>query len=154
MVGIPIVGPTLAPIAAGVAYASGAMNAAKVAGIKFEKGGIQEVGGNRHSAGGTKFYGEDGTVFEAEQGEGIGVLNRGAFASFMNFNNSHGNGSSTPTFMAGGGIITQGVKSQSNGIDMNTILSIVRNLPAPVVAVTDIHYESDNYIKVVNGADF
>lgn len=154
MIGIPVVGPTLAPIAAGIAYASGAMNAAKVAGVKFEHGGIQEVGGKRHSAGGTKFYGEDGTTFEAEQGEGIGVLNRGAFASFMDFNNSHGNGKSTPTFMAGGGIITQGVQSQSNGMNADDILNIIKSMPAPVVAVTDIHSASDNYARVVNGADF
>lgn len=154
MIGIPVVGPTLAPIAMGVAYATGAMNAAKVAGVKFEAGGIQEVGGNRHAQGGTKFYGEDGTTFEAEQGEGIGVLNRGAFASFMDFNNSHGNGKSTPTFMAGGGIITQGVQSQSNGMNADDILNIIKSMPAPVVAVTDIHSASDNYARVVNGADF
>lgn len=153
-VGIPIIGPTLAPIAAGVAYASGAMNIAKVAGVKFEQGGIQEVGGKRHAQGGTKFWGEDGTMFEAEQGEGIGVLNRGAFASFMDFNNSHGGGKSTPTFMAGGGIITQGVQSQSNGMNADDILNIIKSMPAPVVAVTDIHSASDNYARVVNGADF
>lgn len=153
-VGIPVIGPTLAPIAAGVAYASGAMNIAKVAGVKFEQGGIQEVGGKRHAQGGTKFWGEDGTMFEAEQGEGIGVLNRGAFASFMDFNNSHGGGKSTPTFMAGGGIITQGVQSQSNGMNADDILNIIKSMPAPVVAVTDIHSASDNYARVVNGADF
>ena len=46
MIGIPVVGPTLAPIAAGIAYASGAMNVAKVSGIKFEKGGIGPI--HRH----------------------------------------------------------------------------------------------------------
>jgi hypothetical protein len=155
LVGIPVVGPTLAPIGAGIAYASGALNIAKVSGIKFEKGGIQEVGGQRHAQGGTKFYGEDGTTFEAEKGEGIGVLNRGAFSAFMDFNNNHSSGgTSTPTFMAGGGIITQGVQSQSNGLDMGAILDIISSMPAPVVAVTDIHTVSDNYVRVVNGADF
>ncbi len=138
---------------------AGVLASAAISGLgavakKFEKGGIQEVGGNRHAQGGTKFYGEDGTTFEAEQGEGIGVLNRGAFASFMDFNNSHGNGKSTPTFMAGGGIITQGVQSQSNGMNADDILNIIKSIPAPVVAVTDIHSASDNYARVVNGADF
>lgn len=138
---------------------AGVLASAAISGLgavakKFEKGGIQEVGGNRHAQGGTKFYGEDGTTFEAEQGEGIGVLNRGAFASFMDFNNSHGNGKSTPTFMAGGGIITQGVQSQSNGMNADDILNIIKSMPAPVVAVTDIHSASDNYARVVNGADF
>jgi hypothetical protein len=151
---VPVIGTVLAPIASGLAYAAGALNVGKIAGVKFEQGGIQEVGGNRHSAGGTKFYGEDGTMFEAEKGEGIGVLNRGAFASFMDFNNSHGNGTSTPTFMAGGGIITQGVRSQSNGIDIDSLMQAISSLPTPVVAVTDIHTVSDNYVKVVNGANF
>jgi len=143
-----------AAIQGGLTIAGGATTVAKIAGVKFEKGGIQEVGGQRHAQGGTKFWGEDGTMFEAEQGEGIGVLNRGAFASFMDFNNSHGNGKSTPTFMAGGGIITQGVQSQSNGMNADDILNIIKSMPAPVVAVTDIHSASDNYARVVNGADF
>lgn len=143
-----------AAIQGGLTIAGGAATVAKIAGVKFEKGGIQEVGGQRHAQGGTKFWGEDGTMFEAEQGEGIGVLNRGAFASFMDFNNSHGNGKSTPTFMAGGGIITQGVQSQSNGMNADDILNIIKSMPAPIVAVTDIHSASDNYARVVNGADF
>ena len=72
----------------------------------------------------------------------------------MDFNNSHGNGTSTPTFMAGGGIITQGVRSQSNGIDIDSLMQAISSLPSPVVAVTDIHTVSDNYVKVVNGANF
>lgn len=150
VIGIPVVGPTLAPIAAGVAYASGALNVAKVAGVKFEKGGIQEVGGNRHAQGGTKFVGSDGTTFEAERGEGIGVLNRGAFSAFMDFNNNHSSGgTSTPTFMAGGGIITQGVQSQSNGLDINSLIDIISSMPAPQVAVTEILKTADNYNRVV-----
>lgn len=143
-----------AAIQGGLIIAGGVATVAKIAGVKFEQGGIQEVGGKRHAQGGTKFWGEDGTMFEAEQGEGIGVLNRGAFASFMDFNNSHGGGKSTPTFMAGGGIITQGVQSQSNGMNADDILNIIKSMPAPVVAVTDIHSASDNYARVVNGADF
>lgn len=144
-----------AAIQGGLTIASGVATVAKISGVKFEKGGIQEVGGNRHAQGGTKFYGEDGTTFEAEKGEGIGVLNRGAFSAFMDFNNNHSSGGkSTPTFMAGGGIITQGVQSQNNGFDMNAIIDIISSMPAPVVAVTDIHNVSDNYVRVVNGANF
>ena len=40
MIGIPVVGPTLAPIAAGIAYAAGAINAAKVAGVKLKDGAV------------------------------------------------------------------------------------------------------------------
>lgn len=166
----PILGPPAIVVATATNTALGVSSKLNQAGIlasaaisglgaiakkKFEKGGIQEVGGQRHAQGGTKFYGEDGTTFEAEKGEGIGVLNRGAFSAFMDFNNNHSSGgSSTPTFMAGGGIITQGVQSQSNGLDMGAILDIISSMPPPIVAVTDIHTVSDNYVRVVNGADF
>lgn len=144
-------------IFAGLAIAQGLLQVGKIAGVKFEKGGIQEVGGNRHSAGGTKFYGEDGTMFEAEQGEGIGVLNRGAFASFMDFNNRHSSGGiSTPTFMAGGGIITQGVQPQQiNTTELAFVTAdLIRQMPPPQVAVTDIHRESNSFVEVVDGANF
>lgn len=145
---------TVAYVQGGVTIAGGVAQSAKVAGIKFEKGGIQEVGGNRHAQGGTKFYGEDGTTFEAEKGEGIGVMNRGAFSAFMDFNNSFNGGKSTPTFMQGGGIITQGVQMQSGGLDASQIIEMIASLPPPMVAVTDINRESNNYARVVNGADF
>lgn len=143
-----------AAIQGGLTIATGAATVAKIAGVKFEKGGIQEVGGKRHSQGGTKFYGDDGTTFEAEQGEGIGVLNRGAFSAFMDFNNSFNGGTSRPNFMQGGGIITQGVQSQSFGLDANQIIEIISSIPAPIVAVTDIQRETGNFVRVVNGADF
>ena len=118
---------------------------------KFERGGIQEIGGKRHSAGGTKFFGEDGTRFEAEAGEGIGILNRNAFASFMDFNNAHSGGSSSGGFFAGGGIITQGVKPDS--IDFNGIVEAMSLLPAPVVAVEEIQSVGNRYASVKSGAD-
>jgi len=142
-------------IFAALAIAQGLMQVSQIAGVKFEKGGIQEVGGKRHSQGGTKFYGEDGTMFEAEAGEGIGVLNRSAFASFMDFNNRFGSGVSTPTFMQGGGVITQAVKT--NSVDTNALAQVtidaVRNMPNPIVAVEDINRGQNNYAEVVNGAD-
>lgn len=63
---------------------------------KAERGASFMVGGSRHSSGGTNYYGEDGNVFNAERGEMIGVMNRGATSSFMDFNktfykNSTGN---------------------------------------------------------------
>lgn len=131
--------------------ATTAKSIAQINGAKFEKGGIQEIGGKRHSAGGTKFYGEDGTRFEAEAGEGIGILNRNAFASFMDFNNAHSSGSSSGGFFAGGGIITQGVKPDS--IDFNGIVEAISLLPAPVVAVEEIQSVGNRYASVKSGAD-
>jgi hypothetical protein len=124
---------------------------AQIDGAKFEKGGIQEIGGKRHSAGGTKFWGEDGTTFEAEAGEGIGILNRRAFSSFMDFNNSNGNGFSGGGKFAGGGIITQGVRPETMNID--SVVEAIASMPAPVVAVQEIQTVGNRYAQVVNGAD-
>lgn len=93
LAGIPVVGPALGITAAGIAIGQGLKRVGKIAGIslpkapKFAKGGLQEVGGRSHAAGGTKFFGEDGTQFEAESGELIGVMNRNASRLFMEFNN-------------------------------------------------------------------
>lgn len=140
--------------------AAGATTVAQVAKIssaktpatpKFEKGGIQEIGGKRHSAGGTKFWGEDGTRFEAEAGEGIGILNRNAFASFMDFNNLHSSSRSNSGFFAGGGIITQGVRPETLNID--SVVDAIASMPAPVVAVEEIQSVGNRYATVVNGAN-
>jgi hypothetical protein len=125
---------------------------AKINSTKFEQGGIQEIGGKRHSAGGTKFYGEDGTMFEAERGEGIGILNRGAYSAFMDFNNQFGSGKSGGGMFAGGGIITQGVKPQTP--DMTMIAEALANMPAPVVAVEEIQTVGQRYVSVKANADF
>jgi hypothetical protein len=118
---------------------------------KFEKGGIQEIGGKRHSAGGTKFWGEDGTTFEAEAGEGIGILNRRAFSSFMDFNNANGGGVSTGGFFQGGGIITQGVRPETLNID--SVVEAITSIPAPRVAVEEIQTVGNRYAQVINGAN-
>lgn len=150
----------LAPNAAiqgGIIIATGAMQVAKTVGAKFEKGGLQEIGGNRHSAGGTKFIGEDGTAFEAEQGELIGVMNRNAARHFMAFNNSFssGGGSSFNNF-ASGGIVSREIAQP--GLDIDVLVAKLAEanqaLPSPVVAVTDIITEGNNYAKVVQGANF
>lgn len=131
--------------------ATTARSVAQINSAKFEKGGIQEIGGKRHSAGGTKFWGEDGTTFEAEAGEGIGILNRRAFSSFMDFNNSNGNGVSTGGFFQGGGIITQGVRPETLNID--SVVDAIASMPAPVVAVEEIQTVGNRYTQVVSGAN-
>lgn len=83
----------LGPIAGAIAaVAIGATTALNIKQIKsqkipqYAKGGVFDpIGGKRHSQGGTKFFGEDGSVFEAESGEGIGILSRSQFAAFENF---------------------------------------------------------------------
>lgn len=96
VVGIPIVGPALAPIAAGAAIAYGALQLGKVQGIEFKRGGIFKprdnttyvntiypkaargmvLGGQPHSRGGTKFHGSDGSQFEAEAEELLVIVNK------------------------------------------------------------------------------
>ena len=150
--------PTSIARAVGAAIKTGlfaAANVAKVSGVKFEKGGLQEIGGKRHISGGTKFVGEDGTAFEAEQGELIGVMNRNAAQHFMAFNDSFPSGNSTPSFFQGGGIISQGVSAQS--LDTNELAEItaeaVANVPAPIVTVEDINAGQTRTVEVEFGAD-
>lgn len=79
VVGIPVVGPALAPVAAGTALAAGLQNVTKIGAVnipKAERGAMFEIGGRSHAQGGTKFYGEDGTVFEAERNELLAVVNK------------------------------------------------------------------------------
>lgn len=114
----------LAGIATGAIVAvKGGMSIKKILGSdtpKFEKGGLQGIGGNRHSSGGTKFLGEDGTSFEAERGELIGVMSRQASEKFMDFNNkytdgtSFGNSLNLGKFEKGGTIAVGGDTNVSN----------------------------------------
>jgi hypothetical protein len=129
----------------------------QISNTKLETGGIVEIGGKRHSQGGTKFYGEDGTTFEAEAGEGIGVLSRSAFSKFMEFNNAHTrSGNSSPSFMAGGGIITRGVQSQNMNEDiiLNNTIRAIQAMPAPVVTVEDINYKMNEVAMVEVNTNF
>lgn len=145
---------TAALVAAGVTTAG---QLAKISSTKMATGGIVEIGGKLHSQGGTKFYGEDGTTFEAERGEGIGVLSRSAFRSFMNFNNANTpSGQSTPSFMAGGGIITRGVQTQNMNEDviLNNTLRAIQSMPAPVVSVEDINYRANEVAQVEVNSNF
>lgn len=119
---------------------------------KLEKGGLQEIGGNRHSAGGTKFWGEDGTEFEAEQGELIGVMSRTASKAFMDFNNQHTRGSSNSSYLQEGGLVAR--NGSNNGVDsIATVIDVIENMPAPIVDVKDIISEIDNRINLVDGAN-
>jgi hypothetical protein len=151
---ITLLNPAYPIIQAGIAGAVSGVQIAKIASTntpKFEDGGIQPIGGKRHSSGGTKFFGEDGTRFEAEAGEGIGILNRNAFGAFMDFNNAFNGGKSSSGFFQGGGIITQAVPSQTDNSSM--LISMIENLPAPVVGVVDIIDNVNSRQKVVNVAN-
>jgi len=124
---------------------------------KFAQGGLVTVGGNRHSAGGTMFTGADGTRFEAEQGELIGVMNRNAAAHFMAFNNAFpAGGSSAPNYFASGGIVSREMAQPGLNIDELAAKIAVANaaMPAPVVAVQDIISQGNSYVRVRDAANF
>jgi hypothetical protein len=128
-------------IQGGIIIATGATQVAKTVGAKFEKGGLQEVGGNRHSSGGTIFTGADGTQFEAERGELIGVMNRNAARHFMAFNNSFpAGGSSSSNYFENGGIVSREIAPPLINAEelASRISEAVSNIPPPVVGVYDI----------------
>ncbi|MFD2600789.1 hypothetical protein [Flavobacterium suzhouense] len=160
MSGIPIVGPALGAVAAAAAVAAGVANVKKITSTKppkAEKGALFSIGGQRHSAGGTLFTGADGTQFEAEQGELIGVMNRNAARHFMAFNNAFpAGGASAPNYFAGGGIVSREIAQQNLNTDELAlkIAEANRNLPSPVVAVQDIVTEGNSYVRVRDSANF
>lgn len=99
----------------GIGVAAGSMR-------KGERGLSIDIGGKRHSSGGTKFYGEDGTAFEAEKGEKMFILNRQASAALApllsDINQQYGGISlSRPaSYLAAGGQILRNPKTYG-GID-------------------------------------
>lgn len=123
-------GPIGGSIFAAIVGTLGAINIKKIVStkepkvdtnIKMAKGGLTEIGGRRHSQGGTKFVGEDGTRFEAEKGELIGVMNRSAAAHFMSYNNSFLSGGSKtyPNYFANGGIV--GLQPSNNAVVLQNL---------------------------------
>jgi hypothetical protein len=160
LAGIVPAGPVLGTIAAGVAIATGLGNVQKIVSTKTpkaERGALFGIGGKRHSQGGTLFTGEDGTRFEAEQGELIGVMNRNAAAHFMAFNNAFpsGGASVSPTsYLATGGIADRA--NAGLNVDYDILAAKIGaataaanlSLPAPVVAVQDIAAVSNQMVYV------
>lgn len=168
--GIPIVGPVLGAIAAAAAIAAGLANVRKIAStkpasVKAEKGALFEINGKRHAQGGTQFWGEDGTHFEAEQGELIGVMNRRAAMAFKGYNDQYvSNATPTPNYLADGGFVQRSFtatstasRNQGQGFDMDLFAAKVaeanRSLPAPVTDVKDVIGQVGNYNQIVNGAN-
>lgn len=145
--------PPFGAIQAGVSIATGLGNVAKIAGVKFAKGGISEIDGASHAQGGVPIYAGNQYIGEAEGGEGIGILNRSAYAGFMDFNNSYLSGQSRSGHYAGGGIITQAVRPSNNSDDIVSGLSEIISSQQIFVAVEDINTGQGNYADVVNTAN-
>ena len=149
--------PPFGAIQAGITIATGLGQVAKISGVKFEDGGIMEVGGNRHAQGGTKFVGSDGTRFEAEKGELIGVLNRSASRQFMSFNDAFGRKGSVGTnYAQNGGIIARGMGDSTADLQQLALLTAdaVSQIPAPIVTVEDINSVATRVNVIESGASF
>ncbi|WP_228853252.1 hypothetical protein [Aegicerativicinus sediminis] len=119
---------------AGLIIAKGAAQAAKLVVPKLARGGAFKIGGRRHSQGGTKFYGEDGTAFEAEKDETMLVLNRKASEALTpllsNLNQKHGGVAlSTPSsyLAAGGQVIRGNSPAPMPEMDYDRIMEAVRD---------------------------
>lgn len=145
--GIPVIGTILGAAAAAAVITAGAISVAKIAGLDFfGMGGAFTVGGKRHSSGGTKFVGSDGSKFEAERGENLYILNRSASSeinSLSSINQRHG-GRSFSTggsgfFQAGGAVTENQISTIERRIRGNQeLLRIIRQLPPPEVNVVKV----------------
>lgn len=87
-------------IRAAASIAQTAVTVGKISSTKFQRGGI--FGGNRHSAGGTKGYFDDGTQIEVEQGETFVILNRNATGELRNLSDLNSRTGGVPFFRSGG----------------------------------------------------
>lgn len=140
------------PQGAILAAATGALGAVQIAAIaskqpppapKFAKGGDvfgMTVGGNLHSAGGTKYRGEDGNVFEVERDEGIFVTKREATNPALmlldQMNTMHGGNS---MFSNSGRFLQKGGEaSQGGDLDAQTelLVAAVSAMPPPMIEVS------------------
>ena len=105
------------------------------------EGGGMNIGGSRHSSGGTKFFGSDGTAFEAERGEKLFVLSRGASKAFdglNNFNSLFGPNSGG-SFLQNGGLVSPSISAINRDFNMAAFASdIIRKIPPPEVSVLKI----------------
>lgn len=129
----------------------GLINVAKIQ--KLEDGDMMEIGGRRHSAGGTKFFGEDGTKFEAERGEKLIVMNRNASAMInklsdlnaMTGGKSFGSGASN--YFQDGGIVERSVSSGvDRSVEINDLIQAVIDRPVQV-SIQEIR-EVNNRVNV------
>jgi hypothetical protein len=115
----------------------------------FAEGGrVYTLGGRRHSEGGTKFYGSDGTRFEAERGEKIFVMKRTASSAIDrlgSFNQLYGGRPWSSTRHAhaedGGLVFDGGMTSRSFNQPNITeqLRNALTNMPPAVVSVKEIN---------------
>lgn len=157
----PVIGPVLAGAAYAAALASGLASVSQITQAKrgklFNRGKAERgasymsvIGGKPHSLGGTKFWGDDGSFFEAEQGELIAVVNKHntSLLSKLSDINSWGGygdpffarGGTFSTYLQDGGFADRA--SVGGGMTPEQIVELMsrsfERLPNPKVEVSEI----------------
>jgi len=149
-------GPIGGWVGAALVAAETALQVGLIYAQKYKKGGLFEVGGRKHGQGGTKFFGSDGSVFEAELGELIAIVN----ANDSEMINALGtiNSFSGKKF-GSGGIHNDGGRFQrdiadsiSGAFNHNKLVEALKQMPPPVVSVEEIQRKSDRLVKVKDAA--
>jgi hypothetical protein len=125
---------------------------------KLAKGGLIPIGGNLHSNGGTTFRGTDGTVFEAERGEVLAVVNRHdapKLGYLSAINSVHGTpfyGSNRPPMkrnhFADGGLVARNNSQDAvlNANQRSYVIEAMKAMPPIITKISDIN----NVAGIVN----
>ncbi len=118
-------GPIKGIIYAAIMAALGAKQVAQIEAQKFAKGGLPQgaiLGGKPHSQGGTQFIGSDGTVFEAEKGELLAVINKKSTSMLQALSDINELGGGRSFFSSGG------IKMANGGaIEPDRRVSVINN---------------------------
>lgn len=123
---------------------------------QFKEGGI--IGGRPHSQGGTKFYGQDGSVFEAEKGEYLAIVNRkdaSRAAMLDQINQTHGKPmlrNSGRFFREGGTFEPRQDFNQNMTEELREVIDEITHIPV-IVSVRDINNGQEEYRVVTTRGD-
>lgn len=161
-------GEILGALMAGVIVAEGVEQIAKIEALedgglifpKAERGMI--IGGEPHSRGGTKFYGSDGTRFEAEKDEMLAIVNKrsvgtigklNALNMLKGGNNFFDNGGLT--HLADGGFAMRAMSAPviQNANNKRNIDNAIQNMPQQIVLVEDINSAQGKQVKLKSRAE-
>lgn len=163
--------------AAAIAAATGAVQVGLINAKQFAEGGevtddgatVYNVGGKPHSQGGTKYYGEDGNVVEFERGEKVFVLKKTAtdlINKYSMINQMAGGkswrggsvrhaalGGEVATSFDGGFVARNSLSNVQQQIAADNLATMFRNMPSPVVRVTEINKVQGSLQQAVEVSD-
>lgn len=154
-------------IQTGIAAAT--IGAQTVKGFFAEGGEVINVGGRPHAQGGTTYIGEDGNAFEVERGEKVFVLKKTAsdlINKYSMINQMAGGkswrggsvrhaalGGEVATSFDGGFVARNSLSNVQQQIAADNLATMLRNMPAPVVRVTEINKVQGSLQQAVEVSD-